>query len=134
LDKTDFQGQGVGKGPGVPVGYLVSMWLPVIDGKIIDWHRVQHTVVQDPKAGKLYFNCLVLSTSRKEDGTFVLHAFGTGEKPLFSVPLKLENEQQSKPSIEIKDIDVKALRFTLDISFAGRWASVLFGTPRGPGQ
>jgi dipeptidyl aminopeptidase/acylaminoacyl peptidase len=133
LDKTDFQGRAVRKGHGVPVGYIVSMWLPVLDGKIIAWHRVQHTVVQYPKAGKVYFNCLALSTSRKEDGSYLLHAFGTGEKPMFSAPLKLEKEHKGKPSVEIKSIDVKALRFTAEISFEGRRASIVFGSLTHPG-
>lgn len=133
LEETDFQGKEIGAGHGVPVGYLFGgpMGTPVVNGQLIDWHRMRHTEVQDPKAGKIYFNCLVLTAARQKDGGYLLHAFGTGEEPLFSV--RLEKAGKAETSVEVKDLDVKALRLKLALAFGGGWhTSIPFGAPPRP--
>jgi hypothetical protein len=134
LEKTDFQGKEIRKGYGAPVGYLFPGWTPEVDGQLVDparraalFARMRHAVTQDPTAGKLILDCLVLTASRKEDEGYVLHALGTSEEPLFSVPL----EKTAKPetSVVVKDFDLKKLRLKLDLSFGDGWrATIPFGT------
>ena len=132
LEKIDFRGEEVRKGYGVPVGYLFVFWVPVVEGRLVERPRMQNTVYQDPKAGRLDFPCLVLTAGRKEEGHGVLHAFGTEKVPLFSVPL--EETGKAGTSLEVKDVDVRELRLKLGLSFGGRRASIPFGTPRQPGR
>jgi hypothetical protein len=113
---------------GVPLGYLFTGTLgtPLVDDKFVDWHTMRHTVYHHPKAGKLYFNCLVLTVGRKSDGSHAVHVFGTGEKPLFSVPVKTVDAAET--AISVKDFDVQALRLKLELSFGkSRRASIPFG-------
>ncbi len=136
LEKADFQGKEVHQGYGVPVGYLFTFlaWMPVVDGQLVDRGRMQNAVYEDPKAGRLDINCLVLTASRKEDTRYVLQAFGTGSQPLFSVPLEKAGKKLGN-SIEVKDVDVQALRMKLELSFGAGWrASMPFGSPHQPGR
>jgi hypothetical protein len=133
LGKVDFQRKEIGTGYGVPVGYLFGgpVGTPVVGGQLVDWHRMRHTVIEDPKAGKLYFNCLVLTVGRAKDGGLLLHVFGTDEEPLFSMPL--EKTEAAATSVEVKDLDVEALRLKLALTFGGQWrGSVPFGAPPRP--
>jgi hypothetical protein len=133
LEKTDFQGQEIRKGFGVPVGYLFGHWSPVIDGQLVESDRMLHTLYQERPAGDLRFNCLALTASRKEHDGYVLHAFGTGEKPLFSVPL--EKAEKGETAVLVKDLDVPGLRLKLELSFGpGRRASIPFGIIASGGQ
>jgi len=128
LEKTDSQGKEIRQGNGVPVGYLFVFlaWTPVVDGQLVDRQRLQNAVYQDPKAGRLDINCLVLTASRKEDNGYVLHAFGTGLQPLFSVPLAKAGKAET--SVAVRDTDVQALRLKLEISFGDGWrATIPFG-------
>jgi hypothetical protein len=140
LEKTDFQGKEIRKGYGVPVGYLFPFWTPDVDGQLIDRRRMQNTVYQDPKAGRIDFNCIVLTAGRKEDDGYVLHAFGTGAEPLFSVPLAKSDlgrkvAGKALTSVLVKDLDVQSLRLKLELTFNdGRRALIPFGTPRRPGE
>ena len=123
LEKTDFEGKDVGTGYGVRVGYLVPgpICRPIVDGQLVDFatDKVRHTVIQDEIAGKLIWDCYVLTASRAKDGRYLLHAFGTGEKPLFSVPLKKVGK--TKTSMEVKDLDVKAIRLKLTLTLGAGW-------------
>jgi hypothetical protein len=133
LEKTDFEGKEIRKGYGVPVGYLFPFWVPVVDGQLVEKRQMQNTVYQDPKAGRIDFNCLVLTASRKADDRYYLNAFGTGVEPLFSVPL--DKAGKAETSVVVKDLDVERLRLMLEFSFGdGRRASIPFGTRRRPGE
>ena len=68
-----------------------------------------------------------------QDDSYLLHAFGTGPEPLFSVPL--EKAGKAETAAVVRDIDVQALRMKLELSFGdGRRAAIPFGSPRQPGR
>jgi hypothetical protein len=129
VEKTDFQGKEVESGYGVPVGYLIPTGIDylIVNGHLVEWPKMRHTVVEDAQAGKLIFNCLVLTASRAKDGSYLLHVFGTGVEPLVSVPL--ENIGKTKTSVEVKDLDLKAVRLKLVLTLGAGWrASIPLGT------
>ncbi len=64
-----------------------------------------HRVFRTRRPAGCDFDCLVLTASRKEDDGYVLHAFGTGLEPLFSVPL--EKAGKAETSVVVKDVDVQ---------------------------
>jgi hypothetical protein len=135
LEKTDFEGKDVGTGFGVPVGYLFPGPIgdPVVDGKLVYFGRdkLQNTVVEDAIAGRLILSCFVLTASRAKDGSYRLHAFGTDKKPLFSVPL--EKVEKTNTSMEVKDLDLKAVRLKLTLTLGTGWrATFPFGAPPRP--
>jgi hypothetical protein len=133
LEKMDLEGKEIRKGSGVPVGYLFPFWTPVVDGQLLDKRRLQNTVYHDPKAGRIDFNCLVLTASPMADDRYFLNVFGTGLEPLFSVPL--DKAGKAETSVVVKDLDVRGLRLKVELSFGdGRRASIEFGTPRRPGE
>jgi hypothetical protein len=132
FEKTDFQGKEVGTGYGVPVGYLFPGPIshPVVAGQLVEFGRgkERYTVVEDANAGKLIISCFVLTASRAKDGSYLLHVFGTGEEPLFSVPL--EKVGKTKTSMEVKELDVQAVRLKLALTLGTGWgASFPFGAP-----
>ncbi len=133
LDTNGLEGEEQHEGDGAPLGYLFTGTLgtPLVDDKFVDWHTMRHAVYHHPKAGKLYFNCLILTVGRKSDGSHALRVFGTGEKPLFSVPVKTVDAAET--AISVKDFDVQALRLKLELSFGQRKrASIPFGGPPHP--
>ncbi len=131
LETAGIEGKGAETEYGVPVGYLfagIGFGNPVINGQLADWQGLGHTVVQDPKIGLLYFNCMILSASRSKDGTHRLHLFGDSARPLLSVPLEKANKSaKAETALKVKDLDIAALRLKLSLNL-GKWeASLPFG-------